>query len=160
MMEDMGKKKVKKVKNDDGTYEYEEVKPSDPRMVGLEYLEKTKEIANKMRGRRKNSENIGGGPEEQKPKVVDYLAEQRKKSSKSNRDRMGFVNRRGVSFDDKLKKVELESEKLEELARQKEMKLKFGKFSTSDEILQHKEQIDQHYIDIINMKLKLINYKE
>ena len=40
------------------------------------------------------------------------------------------------------------------------MKLKFGKFSTSDEILEHKEQIDQHYIDIINMKLKLINYKE
>ena len=40
------------------------------------------------------------------------------------------------------------------------MKLKFGKFTTSDEILQHKEEIDQHYIDIINMKLKLINYKE
>jgi hypothetical protein len=46
------------------------------------------------------------------------------------------------------------------LAKQKEMKLKFGKFTTSDEILQHKEEIDQHYIDIINMKLKLINFKE
>ena len=41
--------------------------------------------------------------------MVDYLAEQRKKSSKSNRDKMAFVNRRGVSFDDKLKKVEFES---------------------------------------------------
>lgn len=40
------------------------------------------------------------------------------------------------------------------------MKLKYGKFTTSDEILQHKEEIDQHYMDIINMKLKLINQKE
>lgn len=26
--------------------------------------------------------------------------------------------------------------------------------------MQHKEEIDQHYMDIINMKLKLINQKE
>jgi hypothetical protein len=38
MIEDLGKKKVKKVKREDGSYEYEEVRPSDPRMMGLEYL--------------------------------------------------------------------------------------------------------------------------
>ena len=34
--------------------------------------------------------------------------------------------------------------------------LKFGKFKTSEEILQCKEEIDQNYLDIVNMKLKLI----
>lgn len=34
----MNKKKVKKVVREDGSVEYEELKPSDPRMVGLEYL--------------------------------------------------------------------------------------------------------------------------
>ena len=44
----------------------------------------------------------------EQPKVVDYLQELRKKgTSMSNRDRFGFVNRRNVSFDDKVKKVEL-----------------------------------------------------
>jgi hypothetical protein len=35
MIEDLSKKKIKKVKKEDGSYEYEEVRPSDPRMVGL-----------------------------------------------------------------------------------------------------------------------------
>lgn len=78
----------------------------------------------------------------------------------SHRDKYSFVNKKGTTFDEKVKKVELQSEKLEELARQKEMKLKHGKFTTSEQILQHKEEIDQHYMDIINMKLKLINLKE
>lgn len=78
----------------------------------------------------------------------------------SHRDKYSFVNKKGATFDEKVKKVELQSEKLEELARQKEMKLKHGKFTTSEQILQHKEEIDQHYMDIINMKLKLINLKE
>ena len=58
MIEDLGKKKVKKVVMEDGTVEYEEVRPSDPRMLGLEYLEQTKEMAAKMRGKRKNSDQI------------------------------------------------------------------------------------------------------
>ena len=42
MMEEMSRKRVRKVKQQDGSYDYEELKPNDPRMVGLEYLEKTK----------------------------------------------------------------------------------------------------------------------
>lgn len=75
-------------------------------MVGLEYLELTKEMAAKMRGKRKHSDNAPSIDNE-KPRVFDYLAEQRKKSSKSHRDRLEFVNRKGLSFDEKLKKVEL-----------------------------------------------------
>lgn len=101
-----GNKKLRKVKREDGSYDYEEVRPSDPKMVGLEYLELTKEMANKMRGKRKNSDNPPSIDNE-KPRVFDYLAEQRKKSSKSHRDRLEFVNRKGLSFDEKLKKVEL-----------------------------------------------------
>ena len=126
-------------------------------MIGLQYLQKTKEMAAKMRGKRKNSDHLPD-PEPEKPRVFDYLAERRKKgSSKSHRDRLEFVGRRDLSFDDKLKTVERESQKLEQLAKQKEMRLKFGKFATSEQILQHKQEIDQHYIDIINMKLRLIN---
>ncbi len=36
------------------------------------------------------------------------------------------------------------------------MMLRYGKFKTSEEILACKEQIDQNYLDIVNMKLKLI----
>ena len=35
MIEEMDKKKVKKVIREDGSVEYEELRPSDPRMVGL-----------------------------------------------------------------------------------------------------------------------------
>ena len=66
------------------------------------------------------------------------------------------MNRKNLSYDDKLKKVILESDKLTEQTRQTEMKLKYGKFKTSEEILACKEEIDQNYIDIVNMKLKLI----
>lgn len=105
MIQDLGKKKVKKVKKEDGTYEYEEIRPSDPRMMGLEYLQKTKEMASKMRGKRKNSDQIPDITNE-KPKVFDYLGERRKKgTSMSNRDKLSFVNRKDLSFDDKLKKV-------------------------------------------------------
>ena len=38
MIEEMNKKRVRKVVREDGVIEYEEIKPSDPRMVGLEYL--------------------------------------------------------------------------------------------------------------------------
>ena len=97
---------MKKVKREDGSFDYEEIKPIDPRMVGLEYLEMTKEMASKIRGKRKNSDNAPS-IENEKPRVVDYLAEQRKKgSSKSHRDRLQFVNRKGLTFDEKLKKVE------------------------------------------------------
>lgn len=39
------------------------------------------------------------------------------------------------------------------------MKLKHGKFKTSEEILACKEEIDKNYIEIVNMKLKLIEHE-
>jgi hypothetical protein len=64
-------------------------------------------MASKMRGRRKNSDHLPEA-ELEKPKVFDYLGEKRKKgTSMSNRDRLGFMNRKGMSFDEKVKKVEL-----------------------------------------------------
>ena len=127
----MDKKKIKKVVREDGSVQYEEVKPSDPRMMGLQYLEKTKQMAAKMRGRRKNSDQIDKPLEPSK--VIDYLQELKKKgTSMSNRDRMNFMNKRGVTFDQKVKKVQLQSQKLEEMAKQKQMKLKYGKFNTSE----------------------------
>ncbi len=56
-------------------------------------------MAAKMRGRRKNSQQM---PETgiQQSKVVDYLGELRKKgTSMSNRDKYGFVNKKGITFD-------------------------------------------------------------
>jgi hypothetical protein len=62
-------------------------------------------MANKMRGKRKNSDHIPDTQNE-KPKIFDYLADRRKKgTSMSNRDRLGFVTRKGLSFDEKCKKV-------------------------------------------------------
>ena len=66
-------------------------------------------MAAKMRGRRKNSDQMADTPIEQ-PKVIDYLTERRKKgTSMSNRDRYSFMNKKGATFDDKVKKVEVES---------------------------------------------------
>lgn len=36
------------------------------------------------------------------------------------------------------------------------MLLKYGKFKTSEEILSKREIIDNNYIDLVNMKLKVI----
>ena len=36
------------------------------------------------------------------------------------------------------------------------MKLKHGKFMTSEEILACKDEIDQSYLNVVNMKLKLL----
>lgn len=67
-----------------------------------------------------------------------------------------MVGRRDISFDDKVKKIMIESEKIEEITKLNEMKLKHGKFMTSEEILACKDEIDQSYLDVVNMKLKLL----
>lgn len=61
-----------------------------------------------------------------------------------------------LSYDEKMKKIKSESEKLSEMNKQKEMQLKYGKFSTSDDILTCTEEIDQNYLDIAKMKLLMI----
>ena len=64
-------------------------------------------MAARMRGRRKNSDQMADTPVEQ-PKVIDYLQQLRKKgTSMSNRDRLNFMNKKGATFDEKVKKVEL-----------------------------------------------------
>jgi hypothetical protein len=40
------------------------------------------------------------------------------------------------------------------------MLLKYGKFKTSEEILNKKEQIDRNYIDLVEMKLEMIEKGE
>jgi hypothetical protein len=43
IIEDLDRnKKFKKVKREDGSVDYEEIKVGDPKIVGLEYLEMTK----------------------------------------------------------------------------------------------------------------------
>jgi hypothetical protein len=37
-----------------------------------------------------------------------------------------------------------------------ENQLKYGKFKTSEEILQYKEEIDNNHVEILKMKLKLV----
>lgn len=41
------------------------------------------------------------------------------------------------------------------MTKQSENQLKYGKFKTSDEILQYKEDIDNNHIEILKMKLML-----
>ena len=66
-------------------------------------------MAARMRGRRKNSDQMADTPVEA-PKVIDYLQQLRKKgTSMSNRDRLNFMNKKGVTFDQKVKKIELQS---------------------------------------------------
>lgn len=38
--------------------------------------------------------------------------------------------------------------------------MKYGKFKTSEEILSKKEIIDRNYIDLLNMKLEMIEREE
>ena len=69
---------------------------------------------------------------------------------------MNYIDNKRISYDEKVKRVLQESEKISEHAKQNEMMLKFGKFRTSEEILACKDEIDQNYIDMVNLKLKLI----
>lgn len=69
---------------------------------------------------------------------------------------MNYIDNKRISYDEKVKRVLQESEKISEHAKQNEMMLKFGKFKTSEEILACKDEIDQNYIDMVNLKLKLI----
>ena len=65
-------------------------------------------MAAKARAKRKSSDQIQETHQQEHPKVFDYLSQRRKKgTSMSHRDKYGFVNRKGVSFEQKIKKVEL-----------------------------------------------------
>ena len=63
----------------------------------------------------------------------------RKRQRNKSYDKDSISIAKNISYDEKLKKVLYESEKLSEQTRQTEMMLKYGKFKTSEEILTCKE---------------------
>ena len=71
------------------------------------------------------------------------------------KNKLSFLEKNEISFHEKLERVDRESFKLEQLTKNSENQLKYGKFKTSEEILQYKEEIDNNHIEILRMKLKL-----
>lgn len=94
---------------------------------------------------------------------MDYLKQLRESRSSSMNNsslsgmkkKLSFLENRELSFHEKLDRVERETFKLEQLTKNSENQLKYGKFKTSEEILQYKEDIDNNHIEILKMKLKL-----
>ena len=113
-------------------------------------------MAAKAREQRRNSADFGQNKNasQEIKKPINYLEQIRRNRPKQ--EKLQFVNRKNMSYEDKVKQVMQHSQKLAQATKQNEMMLKFGKFKTSEEILQCKEEIDQNYLDIVNMKLKLI----
>ena len=71
------------------------------------------------------------------------------------KNKLSFLEKNEISFHEKLERVDRESFKLEQLTKNSENQLTYGKFKTSEEILQYKEEIDNNHIEILRMKLKL-----
>lgn len=53
------------------------------------------------------------------------------RKEQTKKERKSFFDRSNLSYDEKLKRVMLESDRLAEETKQAEMKLKYGKFKTS-----------------------------
>jgi hypothetical protein len=70
-------------------------------------------------------------------------------------NKLSFLDKNDLSFHEKLERVDRETFKLEQLAKNSENQLKYGKFKTSEEILQYKEDIDNNHVEILRMKIKL-----
>lgn len=154
---EIGNRRVKKTRLPNGSVVYEEMRAGDAKMMGMEYLEQVKEMAAKARLQRKSGDEFGGGKSKEEPerkRPIDYLEQLRQNRPKASKTE--FVERKNLSYEDKVKQVMLQSDRLAQATKQSEMMLKFGKFKTSEEILACKECIDQNYLDIVNMKLKLI----
>lgn len=129
---------MKKIRLPNGSILYEEKKVGDAKMMGMEYLERVKEMAAKARLNRKQSEDFSpaaSSPEVKKP--INYLEEL--KRNRPTQPKTSFAKSKNLSYEDKVKRVMQESDKLAQATQQSEMMLKFGKFKTSEEILQCKE---------------------
>ena len=70
-------------------------------------------------------------------------------------NKLSFLDKKDLSFHEKLERVDRETFKLEQLTKNSENQLKYGKFKTSEEILQYKEDIDNNHVEILRMKIKL-----
>lgn len=98
------------------------------------YLQMTKEMAAKAKTTRAaSSVQIQSTPA--KRKSVNYLEELRKSSKPRTVRKLSFTDKPNMSFDEKINKVLIQSQRLNDLVKQNEMKLKYGKFKTSEEIL-------------------------
>ena len=71
---ELNHKRVKKTRLDNGAIIVEELKKVDPKMIGMEYLELTKEIASKSKARRKDNDhaNLSSANIDQR-KPINYL---------------------------------------------------------------------------------------
>ena len=87
---------------------YEQLKPADPKMIGIQYLEQVKEMAAKARQKKKEQKDVVEtdlSKEIKKP--INYLEQLRKNRPKQQKS--SFVEKKNMSYDDKVKKVMLES---------------------------------------------------
>lgn len=129
-------------------------------MIGNEYLESVREMVSKGREKRKNKSQDLSMEASVKKKKVDYLEwlkqERKNQTSGKKVNKRAYLDNNNMSYEQKLNRVLAESLKLSEDTKLKEQKLKYGKFKTAEQILAHKWQIDKNYIDMANMKLKLI----
>ena len=125
------KKKYKKKVLEDGNILYEEIKESDTRDIGMQYLEMTKEMAAKARQLRGNSQDKNEPLPPPEKKTVDYL-EYFRSHPRPKPPRLSFVASKSLSYEQKMEKVMVESEKLAAKNKANEDRLKFGKFRTSD----------------------------
>lgn len=77
------------------------------------------------------SSSVDLQPQLPKKKQIDYLQELRKNPKPRTSRKLSFIDRPNMSFDEKVNKMLIESQKLNDLVKQNEERLKFGKFKTS-----------------------------
>ncbi len=114
---------------------------SDPMIKGMEYLEYAREIGRgrKMRNRKDEGDDVSAHEENLKKKqAVDYLKQLRQSRSSSmnvsgipSNTKLAFLDKKDLSFHEKLERVDRETFKLEQLTKNSENQLKYGKFKTS-----------------------------
>ena len=159
-------KKVKNVKLENGQLYYEPLMNVDQKMIGNQYLGSVRQMVSKYReltkkaeekDEMKEDEDIKEKEKEKEKKKLDYLQQMKEMRKNSPlKEKRTFLDDRNLSYDEKVKRAIIEGEKKEKQAELKEEKLKFGKFKTAEEIVNYKWSIDKNYLDIVNMKLRLI----
>jgi hypothetical protein len=96
---EMGKnKKMKKVYKDDGSVVYEEMNEGDHRIIGMMYLERTKEMAKQSMGKKRKNSSASNQLPEQHKKTVDYLAIMRE-NPRPKAAKLAFISNPNLSYD-------------------------------------------------------------
>lgn len=138
---------------------YEQLPQTDPKQVGIKYLEYAKEMSEKGRSVKRYAESPHAST---RPHRINYLEEVKRNNHlhKEERQRHFSQELKKYDYEERLKRVQQKSDVIDEEARRKEVLLKYGKFMSAEEILRCKEELDDHYLEVINMKLKLISESE